>query len=31
MGELGRTKVLADWNYETQFGGVLDLLESRYR
>ncbi|HEY2665293.1 MAG TPA: glycosyltransferase [Actinomycetota bacterium] len=31
MGELGRTKVLADWNYETQFGDVLDLLESRYR
>jgi len=31
MGELGRTKVLADWNYEAQFGGVLELLESRYR
>ena len=31
MGELGRTKVLADWNYETQFGGVLELLEPTYR
>ena len=31
MRELGRTKVLSDWIYETLFGGVLELQGSRFR
>lgn len=27
MGAAGRQRILADWNYETQFRPVLDLLE----
>jgi glycosyltransferase involved in cell wall biosynthesis len=26
MGELGRQRILAEWNYETQFAGVQNLL-----
>jgi hypothetical protein len=26
MGELGHARILADWNYETQFAPVLDAL-----
>lgn len=28
MGEAGRQRLLEDWNYETQFAPVLELLES---
>ena len=27
MGERGRQRVTADWNYETQFGPVRDWLD----
>jgi hypothetical protein len=26
MGTLGRQRILADWNYETQFAPVLNIL-----
>jgi glycosyltransferase involved in cell wall biosynthesis len=29
MGELGRQRIAADWNYETQFGPVLDRIDPR--
>ncbi len=28
MGERGRQRILADWNYETQFRPVLEIMES---
>ena len=28
MGEAGRQKVLSEWNYETQFASVVDMMEA---
>jgi hypothetical protein len=31
MGERGRTRIIAEWNYETQFAPVFRLLQGAAR